>query len=910
MSLSLALNNAISGLRINQQSIGVLSQNIANVNTPGYSRQILNQSALLVDGVGSGVKLDEITRKIDVYLKRSTQTQGSNFSGAEAIDDYYQRFQAVLGQPGSNNTLDAVLTTYFNSIQQLAESPEINSLKSNAVSAGNRIADQLSSLAANAHDLRYEADREISDSVNQINGALERLKGINKAISQAKALGQPTTGFMDVRDRELTTISQYINISTTFNNTGAVSIVAGDGVVLLEEGVSQRLRYTRAGSLNTFIEDGAFAALEVVTVTDSGQEVGNAVRLLSAGRSSDVVSRVQSGKLYGLQQMRDVKMPAILDQLDMLSSRLRDQVNSIHNAGSSYPPATSLTGERAVSAVDQYSWTGTVRIAVLQTNGKPVSSRYADETYTGIRPLELNLGRLDSGDGNGKPRLQTIVDEINNHFGSPGTKAKLGNLNNIQIASNSKALPGGAPPRFNFDLDLDNISESGAQVFVTDIAVVDDTAAVVTNVTQTQPTVTLSPAASYVTTAASTSVVINLTDAPGAVVGDTVFLQPPSGAVNGIPVGDLSGYFTVTAVSGNSITIDALSAAAVAGPVNDPGAIQMYPPYHKVPAGIKDRTRDQGQMQVDFSANPTSTYYDITLTVTVVDDEGTISTAPVTYRVYNQVEDIFNTRYDAQAIGAPGTLVTAGTSQHTLRAILVDAQGQELPTVNGKYIDGEAYLKLIGGNAGETYAVAIDELSSKQLGKPDGVPPELGTNRGFSHYFGLNNFFSTHDATITGEATKGSAYALKVADRLVENTSLISIGNLTLQRKNATTDGKEVYTYARFAGDNALAQRLGKLNTQIVTFDSAGGLPPSQQSMQGFSSDLMGFVSQRSAEATDNAENSKVLFEGFKSKSDAVSGVNLDEELANTIVFQNAYSATARVITTVNKMYDDLLQSF
>jgi flagellar hook-associated protein 1 FlgK len=72
----------------------------------------------------------------------------------------------------------------------------------------------------------------------------------------------------------------------------------------------------------------------------------------------------------------------------------------------------------------------------------------------------------------------------------------------------------------------------------------------------------------------------------------------------------------------------------------------------------------------------------------------------------------------------------------------------------------------------------------------------------------------------------------------------------------------------------------------------------------------LGYVSQRSAEATDNAANTKILYDGFVSKSDAASGVNLDEELANTVTFQNAYSATARVITIVNKMYEDLLQAF
>jgi flagellar hook-associated protein 1 len=216
----------------------------------------------------------------------------------------------------------------------------------------------------------------------------------------------------------------------------------------------------------------------------------------------------------------------------------------------------------------------------------------------------------------------------------------------------------------------------------------------------------------------------------------------------------------------------------------------------------------------------------------------------------------------------------------------------------------------VAGNAGASYGVAIDEFDSKQIGKPDSAPAELGTNRGFSHYFGLNNFFAANKPIITGDTVKGSAYNLRVQDRLLENANLITTGTLTLQQASTQTLNNDVYTYARYSGDNSTAQRLARLNSDLVSFDAAGGLPATQQSLQGYSSQLLGFISQRSSEATDSATNAKVLLDGFVSKSDAGSGVNLDEELANTITFQNAYAASARIITTVNKMYEDLLQSF
>ncbi len=910
MSLGLALNNAISGLKINQQSIGVLSQNIANVNTSGYSRQIINQSAVVVDGIGGGVKLDAITRKIDLYLQRAVQTQGSTNATSQTLDTYYQRIQNLLGRPGSGNSVDTFLTGFFNSVQQLAETPETSSIKANAVASASTLARQISDLSANTYDLRFEADREIAETVTTVNGILDRLKEVNVALTHARSFGKSNTDLLDARDKSLRELSAYMDISTTFTDVGAVTVATGNGTALLEDGVRHQLVYGRSQSVAGLVENVPFDKLAVITLNDSNIEVGNRVALISGGTSEQVVSSLNAGKLAGLQQIRDQKFPAVLDQLDQLASRLRDAVNAIHNNGTGFPAATSLTGERQVRSSDQYQWSGSVRIAVLQADGKPVPSRYADETYSGgIRPLTMDLSRLDSGQGAGKPTLQTIVDEINNHFGSPGNKAKLSVFNNIQLATKTDRLPSGAPSLLDLDLDIENISSGIGRVFVTGFTVLDDTAANITNVSQGAPSVTIQPTNSYTTTAGSPDVTVNLATNPGFNVGDKIYLAPPSGPVDGIAPAALTGFFTVTAVSGTNITFTSGGTAAAGGSFNDAGNIQASAAYQSIAPGEKVRTGGNGVMQLDLSGNATSAYYDVTVNVSVVDDAGVITSAPITYRVPNNVQNQMNKRFDAQAIGAPGTLVLPGDSQESLRAILVDENGLEMPTVNGRYLEGPAFLKIVGGNSGTSYGVAIQELDSKQLGIPDGLPAEAGTNRGFSHYFGLNNFYASNEATITGEELRNSAYYLKVADRLVTDPNLIATGTITRQEASLASNNNEIYTYARYAGENSIAQQIAKLNTGILSFDAVGGLPVSQQSLQSYTSDMLGFVSQRSSEASENATTAKLLFDGFVSKSDAISGVNLDEELANTVIFQNAYSATARVITTVNKMYEDLIQA-
>jgi flagellar hook-associated protein 1 FlgK len=915
MSLSLALNNALSGLKVNQESISVLSQNIANVNTAGYSRQVLNQSAVSVGNVGEGVTIDSITRKVDAYLQRSVVTQTSANQSAQTLTGYYTNLQNLLGQPGASNSIDTYMTGFFNSVQQLAETPDTDSLKANAVQAGATLANTISALAGNVNTLRQDADGNISTAVASVNASLTHLNQINQQLEESTNLpqGQSNSSLLDARDKELSTLAGYMNISTTFDSTGAVTVVAGSGAVLVEQGTVHQLQYTKAGSSNTFSEDSAFAPLQVLTLNSTGAQIAPPQTLISGGTSSQVTSTITGGSIAAYQQIRDQQFPAILDQLDTLSAGLRDSVNTIQNQGSGFPPATSLTGDRALYPSDASTWTGEVRIAVLNSDGSPVVGNYADEP-NGVQPLTLNLATLNSGNGAGTPSLQTIIDEINNHFGSPGNKAEVGGLNNVQLVSDNTTLPQGSPDQFNFDLDLNNITGSTVSTFVTGISVTDDTGTNITNVTQTAPSVSLQPANTYQTTSGSPSVTVNLTQSPTVAVGDTIYMNSPGVPVNGIPAANLTGFFTVTAVSGNTVTFNATANATASTPpaVNIPG-IQMMEPYANVAPG--DQVRAGGasntDMQVDLSGNPLSNYYDITLNVSSVDANGVVTTAPVTYRVPNNVQNNLNTRYDATAVGAPGNLVLPATSQPSLKAIMVDKNGVELPKVNGEYVNEPGYLELVGGSNGATqYGVAIDEMNSSQQGNPNNVPATAGTDWGFSHYFGLNNFFTSNNLTATGDAVKGSAENLAVEQRLLSNANLISTGNLEQVSSDTTSGATPNYSYARYSGDNSVAQNLAGLNTKALGFAAAGGLPTTNESLLGYTSDMLGSISQQSSTAASNATNAQTLYDGFNSRAQAVSGVNLDEELANTVTYQNAYSATARVITIVNEMYSSLLQAF
>jgi flagellar hook-associated protein 1 FlgK len=238
---------------------------------------------------------------------------------------------------------------------------------------------------------------------------------------------------------------------------------------------------------------------------------------------------------------------------------------------------------------------------------------------------------------------------------------------------------------------------------------------------------------------------------------------------------------------------------------------------------------------------------------------------------------------------------------------MVDENDNELPLYDGSYANQSGYLKLIGGNS--SYKIAIDSMDSSQRYNLSTPEVATTTGRGFSHFLGLNNFFKDNELTPTGDTLRNSAVNLALEQRLIDNPNLMSTGRLVIN--NPSTDpAKPDYTYVLRAGDNKVIDELVALRSKVINFEAAGGMPASDTSFLGYASEMLGTLAANAQSAEDTAENSRILYEGFKGRSEAVSGVNLDEELANTVVLQNAYSATARIMTVVNKMYDDLLAAF
>ena len=396
MSISQILQNGLSGLRASQAGLAAISQNVANANTVGYSRQSVSLEQQVINGVSSGVTVGDTKRLVDNFLTREVQIQKASEGQAKVVSEFYNNIQTRFGTPGGNNSLSADLSRFGAALETLAINPEDPALRFNVVSTGVSVARGISELAAGMQTLRGQADSGVDQTVDQINAQLSTVFTLNAAISRIKAQGGNTAALEDQRDVTLNELSKNIAISTFTRTSGEITILAQGGLTLLDTELRE-LDYSPATSVSA---NTTFGAVNLFTLNGDGQRVGSAQILVGAGVSSAVVNNVTGGHLKGLLDVRDKVLPDLDAQISTLASTVRSEYNALHNSGSSFPAVNSLTGTRSVTNGDAFAATGNLRIAVLNADGTLVADAVdIDLTATGATTVGALVATINTALG-------------------------------------------------------------------------------------------------------------------------------------------------------------------------------------------------------------------------------------------------------------------------------------------------------------------------------------------------------------------------------------------------------------------------------------------------------------------------------------------------------------------------------
>lgn len=318
MGISVGLNSAVRSLLAHQQAMDAVTHNVANVNTPGYSRQRIHLGAVPPagsSGVGQGVQVLGVERIRDQFIDFQVRTQSHSLGDYSARADSLKLVELAFGEP-SDNGLRAVLGQFFNSWRDLANAPDNSAARSAVVQAGETLAFVAQRLARSMTDIRADANTRLEASVGEINDLARQVAQLNQRIVEVRATGDPASDLTDQRDLALDRLAHLTDFRAIEHGDGRVDVFVGGRALV--QGVR---------------------ASEIALVVNPGNQNFYDIEWTADG----VPVHFTGGEVAGLLHQRDVDLPARMADLNTLIGQIITDVNTAHAAGYAQDGVTTGT---------------------------------------------------------------------------------------------------------------------------------------------------------------------------------------------------------------------------------------------------------------------------------------------------------------------------------------------------------------------------------------------------------------------------------------------------------------------------------------------------------------------------------------------------------------------------------------
>jgi len=289
-----------SGLQAYQSQINTYSNNIANVNTAGYSRRTVGLEALAADdGLGQGVRAGNVTRMYNTMGRTALLQEESSASYHTALASHLSDIEMLMG--GGQGGVNVAMVGFQNALQDAIVSPEDMAARTTLLQRASALASKLNQIDAKLAEFERNSGSS-TKRVNDINTLTGQLQELNQDIIKAEVMGRPVPELLDHRDQLVRALSQKVNIS-----------------------VSPDYRITLDGQ-QLLSADGQSRA-DLVIASPSTFTVGG------------VVASVTGGELAAWEETQAVNYQ-LQGHLDNLASNLAIETNAI------FDTAYNLNGER------------------------------------------------------------------------------------------------------------------------------------------------------------------------------------------------------------------------------------------------------------------------------------------------------------------------------------------------------------------------------------------------------------------------------------------------------------------------------------------------------------------------------------------------------------------------------------
>lgn len=362
-SIYSALRTSLSGLSAAQTGMQVMSNNVANVNTAGYSRKYVEQKSIAIGGFGVGVTVTDIKRRVDSQIVSELREQVTSVAKFDITQQFLKQIETQFGSLIDDNSLSHTIGALGESAEALAATPESAHVRYAMVNAGRNFAQDVQKLHGAIQDARLQADRQIEGAIDELNELLVQVSNLNTQIAKDTAIGDSSSELSDQRDQLVNQIAELMDIRTFQRGNGETVILTTGGRTLLD-GPARTLSHS---AVTTMTADLAYAS--------GGSSAGNGtidgIYIGAQIAGNDITGDFTGGKIGALVALRDTTLVSSENQLEELSSELMFAVNAAHNSGTASPPPASLTGTRTVAGADTIgaSASGTMTVKIVDTSG-------------------------------------------------------------------------------------------------------------------------------------------------------------------------------------------------------------------------------------------------------------------------------------------------------------------------------------------------------------------------------------------------------------------------------------------------------------------------------------------------------------------------------------------------------------
>ena len=374
-----ALSSAKLGLLAQQLAIEVTGQNIANVETEGYSRQDVTFEANTprhaikygsMHQIGTGVRVAGIERAHDQFLFEQIMDEGDLTGSTEVKKEIFEQLE-VLFNEGSGRSLNDALSSFFASVHDLATNARGLSERADLVSKAEHLASTFNQTGKQLFTIQRNIDATIETEVVEINSLTTQIGKLNESIHANEPASQyKANDLRDNRDRLVKELSKKIDIQLIEESDNQISLTLKDGTALVLKDRVFKLSTSLNGDNDSF--------------KDVNIEYGSGLK--------NITSTITGGELRGYLDMRDTEVESILDKMNILSASFIQEFNGIHRAGFGLDGSSGLDFFSPLNVTVDHDVDNTGTAVVSMTNASPttVSVDEYEIAFTDSNAFTLN----------------------------------------------------------------------------------------------------------------------------------------------------------------------------------------------------------------------------------------------------------------------------------------------------------------------------------------------------------------------------------------------------------------------------------------------------------------------------------------------------------------------------------------